>query len=247
MVKQVSFEKTQSPVVILMRPQLSENMGMVARAMMNCALSDLRLIAPRENHLSDKAFSASSGAQEILQHATVYENLTDALTDINFLLATTARSRDMTKPVYHPEKAMDLCLEKTMQGMKTGLLFGAERTGLENHELILADGILEIPLNPKHSSLNLAQAVLLTGYTWFSRVQNFDNSRFARGGSEPASKAEVALWLESFKKDLDDKGYFHFPDKRERMEHNLENIFTRIDLTQAEIKTLYSVLKILRK
>ena len=151
MVKQVSFEKTQSPVIILVRPQLSENVGMVARAMMNCTLSDLRLVAPRENHLSDKAVSASSGAQEILQYATVYENLTEALSDINFLLATTARPRDMTKPVYHPDKAMDLCLQKTAQGEKTALLFGAERTGLENHELILADGILEIPLNPKHS------------------------------------------------------------------------------------------------
>jgi tRNA/rRNA methyltransferase len=247
MSKQVSFEKTLSPVIILVRPQLSENIGMVARAIMNCALSDLRLVAPRENHLSDKAVSASSGAQEILQHATVYESLTDALTDINFLLATTARPRDMTKPVYHPEKAIRLCLEKTSKGMKTALLFGAERTGLENHELILADGILEIPLNPKHSSLNLAQAVLLTGYTWFSGIQNVDNSRFASGASKPASKAEVALWLNNLKQDLDKKGYFHFPDKRERMEHNLENIFTRIDLTQAEIKTLYSVLKVLKK
>ena len=195
MSKKVVFEKMCAPAVILVRPQMAENIGMVARAMMNCCLSELRLVHPRESHLCAKAVSASSGAQEILEHATVYETLDEALADTEFVLATTARPRDMTKPVLHPEKAIELCSQKIGNNEKVAILFGAERTGLENSEVIMADGIIEIPLNPKHSSLNLSQAVLLVGYTWFRMNGDHDNSHLGTGGSKPATKEELNAFL----------------------------------------------------
>lgn len=242
MSKHIPFEAAPGPVIILVRPQMAENVGMVARAMMNCMLSDLRLVAPRENHLSDKALAASSGAQEILTHAQVYDTLQDALADVQFVLATTARRRGMTKPVYHPEKGICLCADYIRQGARTALMFGAERTGLENDEIVSADGIIEIPLNPHHCSLNLAQAVLLTGYTWFRATQDYDNTHLETGGAVPADKREVATFLNRLQTVLDERGYFHFPDKRERMQFNLRNIFERNHLTHAEIKTLHGVL-----
>lgn len=242
MSKHLPFEAAPGPVIILVRPQMAENVGMVARAMMNCMLSDLRLVAPRENHLSDKALAASSGAQEILTHAQVYDTLQDALADVQFVLATTARRRGMTKPVYHPEKGIRLCADYMRRRARTALMFGAERTGLENDEIVPADGIIEIPLNPHHCSLNLAQAVLLTGYTWFRATQDYDNTHLETGGAVPADKREVATFLDRLQTVLDERGYFHFPDKRERMQFNLRNIFERDHLTHAEIKTLHGVL-----
>ena len=120
----------QIPAIILVRPQMAENVGMVARAMMNCALYDLRIVSPRENHLSDKAISASSGASDILQKATLFNSLEEAIADLNLVLATTARERGMNKVVYTPQPAIKLMQDKTGQGQKCGILFGAERTGL---------------------------------------------------------------------------------------------------------------------
>ena len=242
MSKKVLCEPAAGPVIILVRPQMAENIGMVARAMMNCALSELRLVQPRESPLHEKAVAASSGAQVILERAKVYASLADALSDLNVVLATTARPRDMTKPVYHPEKAISICHEHIVTGARVGILFGAERTGLENPELIMADALVEIPLNPKHCSLNLSQAVLLIGYTWFRLTQDRDNSHLAMGGSLPATKEELSVFLTHLEEVLDAHGYFHFPAKRTRMQRNLRNIFTRAGLTHAEIKTLHGVI-----
>ena len=247
MSKRVEIEPETAPAVVLVRPQMAENVGMVARAMMNCALTELRLVCPREEPTNPKAIAASSGAQVILENARVYDTLAAALADRQFVLATTARPRDMTKPVYHPEKGMALCLEKMKMGAKIALMFGAERTGLENPELIMADALVEIPLNPHHCSLNLSQAVLLMGYTWFRLTRDYDNSHLATGGSLPATKEELAVFLDHLEKVLDEHGYFRFPAKRTRMQRNLRNIFTRAGLTHAEIKTLHGVITDLTK
>ena len=247
MSKCVPFESENGPVIILVRPQMAENMGMVARAMMNCALSELRVVRPRENPLSEKAVSASSGAQEILEHALVFDTLEDALADVQFVLATTARPRDMTKPVYHPREAMDLIRKKIGAGQKTAILFGAERTGLENEEIVPADGIIEIPLNPKHCSLNLSQAVLLTGYAWFQVSKDHDNTHFGTGRSQIATKKELEAFLSYLEGTLSGKGYFRWPEKKIRMSRNLRNIFTRDNLTSAEIQTLYGMVEALIK
>ena len=247
MSKQVPFQVENAPIIILVRPQLAENIGMVARAMMNCTLSELRIVTPRENPLSDKAIAASSGAQEILSHAVCYNTLEEAVADVHLVLATTARRRDMTKPVYHPEKAMDVCKSALEKGERVAILFGAERTGLENEEIISSDGIVEIPLNPKHSSLNLSQAVLLMGYTWFRICHDYDNTHLGTGRSQVASKREFELFWSYLEETLDKKGYFRPANKRERMQRNLKNIFARNQLTSAEIKTLYGVVGLLTK
>jgi len=247
MSKCVPFKVENGPVVVLVRPQMAENMGMVARAMMNCSLSELRLICPREKHLSAKAVAASSGAQEILEHAHVYDTLTEALADVQFVLATTARPRDMTKPVYHPDEAIKLVQNKVRKGLKTAILFGAERTGLENEEIVPADGIVEIPLNPKHCSLNLSQAVLLIGYTWFHHSKDYDNTHFETGRSKIATKKELDAFLTYLEEILSEKGYFRWVEKKTRMSRNLRNIFTRNNLTSAEIQTLYGMIGSLTK
>lgn len=234
-----------SPVVVLVRPQLAVNVGMVARAMMNCGLCDLRLVQPRENHLSAKAVSGSSGAAVILEQAEVFPSLSDALQDVQYVQATTARVRDMVKRIYTPEKAHVISARRLNKGQKVAWIFGPERTGLENEDLTIADALVQIPLNPAHSSLNLSQAVLIMGYTWWQR-QNKEKAVLMTGDSAVANKHELALFLDKLESKLEQAGYFHFPEKTDRMKRNLRNIFTRSDLTSAEIKTLYNVISYIK-
>lgn len=245
--KHLSNEQNDcAPVIVLVRPQLAENMGMVARAMMNCGLTTLRLVSPRESHMSDKAISAASGAGSILEQAELYTSLDAALADIHFALATTARSREMVKPIYTPDFAQTELIYRLGKGQKCAVLFGPERTGLENDDLVMADGLINIPLNPKHTSLNLSQAVLLIGYEWYKRqTQQF--CRLETNGALIADKKELNHFLNSLETCLSEKGYFRFPDKEERMKRNLRDIFTRSSLTDSEIKTLYGVLDYLNK
>ncbi len=231
-----------TPTVILVRPQLAENMGMVARAMMNCALSELRIVAPRDNPLDEKAIAAASGAQSILEEAHIFDSLDEAVADTHIVMATTARPRDMTKPIYNPQHAIEILYQQTTNDIKTAILFGAERTGLENNELICANGIIEIPLNPNHCSLNLSQAVLLVGYEWFKKAHYLDNSRYKTGDSSLATKQETDAFLSHLETELDKRGYFRFTEKKERMRHNLRNIFTRSPLSSSEVKTLHGVI-----
>lgn len=232
---------TNMPIVILARPQLDENMGMVARAMMNCGLSQLRLVNPRDNHLSDKAISAASGAHSILEDAICYSSLEEALNDIHFVLATSARRRDMTKDIFSPKEGIQTIQNKFLQGQKTAFLFGAERTGLENKEIVHANGIIEIPLNPQHASLNLSQAVLLIGYEWYQSMLTLDNSSLKTESVKTITHQELTAFFNHLETELEKRGYFRFEDKKERMSHNLRNIFSRIDLTSSEIKTLHKV------
>ncbi len=230
-----------APIVILARPQLDENMGMVARAMMNCCLSELRLVNPRDNHLSEKAISASSGAQRILEEAKVFQSLEDAVADVHYVLATSARKRDMTKEIFSPEDGIKKINTLTHQEKKAAFLFGAERTGLLNTEIVLANGIVEIPLNPLHASLNLSQAVLLLGYEWHKSQLKQSNSRLETGAAELATQEEYFALFSHLETALEKRGYFRFEDKKERMKHNLRNIFLRNNLTSPEIKTLHKI------
>lgn len=235
--------QNQAPVIVLVRPQLAENIGMAARAMMNCGLAELRLVSPREDHLSDKAIAAASGAQSVLENARVFDTLPQAVSDIHLVLATTARRRDMTKPVYSPKKAIETLNASVQKGQKTAVLFGAERTGLENGEIGTANGIIEIPLNPAHSSLNLSQAVLIIGYEWCQSRQTADLSHLETSGTPVATQKEMNAFLDYLENALAARGYFHWPDKQERMKRNVRNIFMRASLTRSEIKTLYAVIK----
>ena len=226
----------QKPVFILVRPQMAENIGMAARAMMNCAIEEMRLVAPREDYLSEEAIRSSSGAERILRNAKLFATLEEAVADLQFVLATTARPRDMVKPVYTPEEAAG-CL-KANGALKTGILFGCERTGLQNDEIVGADAILSVPLNPEHTSLNLSQAVLLVGYAYLNALtpQKLEVKK-----NLPAPKIELQLFLKFLDSLLEENNYYKVPDKKPRMRQNLEDVFHRAGLTSQEIRTFYGL------
>lgn len=235
-----------SPIIILVRPQLAENIGMVARAMMNCALNKLRIVNPKQSPLDPKAISASSGAQSILEEAEIYTTLEEATHDCVYTLATTARKRDMEKPILTPETAVQEIQNTATKNKNIAILFGAERTGLENHEVVSANAIIEIPLNPIHTSLNLSQAVLLVGYEWF-KAQNNQPKSATKPTTKLASKEELNAFFLRLEDALEKNNYFRFKEKKEHMQHNLRNIFSRNNLTSAEIKSLHGVLANLTK
>jgi len=243
--KKIPLKDQGGPVIVLVRPQLAENMGMVARAMMNCGLSKLRLVNPREDWKGEKAVSASSGAATILENAEVFESLEEAVADIHFVLATTARGRDMTKLLMGPVVAVKKTDDRLQHKEKVAWIFGPERTGLENADLILSDALVQIPLNPAHSSLNLSQAVLIMGYHWWTRDFR-DQEKLAMGTARAVTKKELAMFLTQLDRDLMSCGYYAMPEKQERMRRNLHNIFERNGLTNSELKTLYNVFSFLK-
>lgn len=231
------------PSIILVEPQLAENVGMTARAMMNCGLFDLRLVKPKENHISDKAIAASSNAEEILYNAKIYSSTEDAIADLHWIVATTARHRDQIKPILSAEFAAKEIALKSRNQQKCGILFGPERTGLHNQDVCLANAIINIPLNPKHCSLNLSQAVLLVGYEFYKTQKNMEDYVLETNTTEIADKNKTIKFCEYFESLLCDCGAFRLDEKREKMIINLRNIFTRTELTKQEIDTLYGAIK----
>lgn len=232
-------EEDFSPAFILVRPQLAENIGSAARAMMNCALTDMRLVDPDDDHLCSRALATASGADEILHNAKVFKTVSEAIKDLHKVYATTGRSRDMIKPVFTAE---GMAKDIRSVNAKCGVLFGPERTGLENDDVALADAIVNIPLNPKHCSLNLAQAVLLAGYELFKTNDTTAEERLIMPNTEPANKDEIEHFMEHLETELEYAGYFRIPEKKPRMMRNLRNIFARTLLTSQEIRTLHGVL-----
>lgn len=235
------------PAIILVCPQLAENIGMTARAMMNCGLNELRLVTPRENHLSDKAIAASSGADEILHNASVYTSLANAVADLNAVFATTARRRNQIKTVYTAETVMKPVHSLLNTGNKCGIMFGPERTGLENDDVSIADAIIEIPLNPKHCSLNLSQAVLLVGYEWYKSIINVPEMQFITNATRLATKEQLTNFFNFLEDELQDFKNLQDKDKRPTLLRNLHNIFTRSSLTEQDIKTLYGIIRFLHQ
>jgi len=236
---------SRQPAIILVEPQLAENVGMAARAMMNCGLYHLRLVSPREDHLSPKAVSASSGADKILQNAQIYTSTEEAIADLQKIYATTARRRDMIKQITTADFAAEQITKEENADISCGILFGPERTGLHNDDVCLADSIIEIPLNPEHCSLNLSQAVLLVGYEWFKRQIHAPARQMVTNKTSVADKQKVLQFLKHFEAKLDNCGNFRISEKRERMIINLRNIFTRNQLTEQELNTLYGIINYL--
>lgn len=236
---------TLSPSVILIHPQLAENIGMTARAMMNCGLYDLRLVSPREDHLSTKAVSASSGAEKILHTAQLYSNTQDAIADLQQVYATTARQRHQIKTVYSAEKAAQTMTQSLYHNLKCGLMFGPERTGLENDDISLCNAIINIPLNPEHCSLNLSQAVLLVGYEFYKQTINIPDEQFITNDTQIASKDKLQHFYNFMEKQLENNRLFNLDEKKPRMLRNFRNIFSRRDLTEQELNTLYGIINYL--
>lgn len=230
------------PIIILINPQMCENVGMAARAMLNCGLYNLRLVNPREDHLSQVAIRASSGAEKILQNAQVYTSTNEAISDLTDIYATTARRRNQIKAVYTAEKAAISINKNIKTGHKCGILFGPERTGLENDDISTAKAIIEIPLNPEHTSLNLSQAVLLVGYEWYKTQINVAQEEFVTNATKLATNKQLMNFFNFLENKLSDYKNLSDAEKRPTMLRNLHNIFTRNSMTEQELNTLYGII-----
>lgn len=235
-----------APAIILVRPQLAENVGTTARAMLNCGLSDLRLVAPREDWLSDKALAAASGADSLLRGARAYPGTAAAVADLHHVLATTARRRDMVKPLTTPRQAAEILGRVGAVGQRAGVLFGPERAGLANDDVGLADAIVEVPLNPAYRSLNLAQAVLLIGYEWFQAHGALVDMTPPAADSPPATQQELESFHDHLFRELEACGFLRLEEKKAVMKRNIRNIFQRAGLTAQEVRTLHGIVKELR-
>ena len=232
------------PAIVLVRPQLAVNIGMCARAMANFGLEDLRLVAPREgwprhDEHRDTAYAAAAGAGYVLEGATVYATVEEAVADLNFVWATTARERGQGKPVLPPSIALGQSAAAIAIGEKHGILFGPERTGLDNDDVALADGVVTFPVNPAYASLNLAQAVLLTGYEYFRAAQGDALPFVATEKSTPANREMVISFFEFLENALEERGFFRPIGKKPLMQRNLRNMFHRMQLTQQDVRTLW--------
>ena len=246
--KDVLAARSQTPAVILIEPQLEENIGTCARAMGNCGLADLRLVRPRPDHLAERARAASSGAEAILEQARVYRTTQDAISDLVHVYATTARRRDMMKRLVTPRQAaceMRSAMEEK-PAQPVGILFGRERTGLENDDVALASAVIEIPLNPWFCSLNLAQAVLIIGYEWFSSMDDTPSERLIERNSPQATQAELDGFYRHLERELDASGFLRVREKRPTMIRNIRAIFARNNLSAQEVQTLHGIVKELR-
>ncbi|WOJ89607.1 RNA methyltransferase [Methylocapsa polymorpha] len=231
------------PAIILVRPQLAVNIGMCARAMANFGLADFRLVLPREGWprtgaLKKGACAAAAGAVHLLEAAKLYDSVEAAVADLNFVWATTARERGQHKPILTPAEAMPESARALACGERHGVLFGPERTGLANDEVALADAIMTFPVNPAYASLNLAQAVLLTGYEWM-RAATDAKAPFALVERSPAAPRDMVLsFFDYLESELDRAGFFRPPGKQPVMRRNLRNIFHRMKLTEQDVRTL---------
>jgi|SoiMethySBSTD1v2_1073268.scaffolds.fasta_scaffold122915_3 tRNA/rRNA methyltransferase len=230
------------PCVILVEPQLADNIGAAARAMANFGLSQLRLVAPRESWPAERAYVMASGANRILDAAQVFDDVEAAIGDLNFVLATTARAHDQAKPVVDAGAAARLAAERVAAGERVGLMFGRERNGLENHEVALADRIITLPVNPAFASLNLAQAVVVVAYEWFKLTSGGALPFAMPRKSQAAPRQQMLAFFANLERELEKVEFFRPPDKRETMQINLRNIFSRMQPTQQDIQTLSGVI-----
>jgi tRNA/rRNA methyltransferase len=246
-------DKTQNqilgpaPVVVLVHPQLGENIGTAARAMANFGMHEMRIVAPRDGWPNEKAVTSSSGALWILEGAKIFDDLASALLDVHYVMATTARPRDMVKEVITPEQAGAGMRARIGQGERVALLFGRERWGLNNDEISMADVIVTAPVNPAFASINIAQAVLLMGYEWFKdqaetlgqqtpELAALTGAGLQMPGTRPATKDE-----------LFGAGFFKTELKRPAMMRNIRNLFGRADLTEQEVRSLRGMISSLTR
>lgn len=227
------------PVFVLVRPQMGENIGAAARAMLNFGLEGLRVVAPRDGWPNPKAVAMASGAGRLLDHAGPFPSVAAAIADCHYVYATTARPRELTKPVVTPEQAMAQTRALAAEGKRVAVLFGPERAGLENEDVALANAIVTVPVNPAFASLNLAQCVLLTGYEW----------RRQGAGAVPVPDIDLATGIEieklgdHFEEKLEAAGFFFPADKAANMRMNLRSMWARLPLTRADVQTLHGVLR----
>jgi tRNA/rRNA methyltransferase len=240
--KTKNWVQQPGPVVVLVEPQLGENIGSVARAMANFGLSKLRLVQPKQAWPNERAKVMAAGADRILDDAVLYDSLADAIADCTQVFAATARAHDQAKPVVGPEEAARLAAPEVAAGETVAIVFGRERNGLENHEVGMADRIITLPVNPAFASLNLGQAVVIVAYEWFKLSVGGALPFTTAERSPPAPKQQLAAFFANLERELEKVEFFRPPDKRSTMTVNLRNIFLRMQPTQQDMQTLHGVI-----
>jgi tRNA/rRNA methyltransferase len=234
-----------NPIIILVDPQMGENIGASARAMLNCSFNTMRLVRPRDGWPNTAAEATASGALSELE-VEVYKRTEDAIADCNYIIATTARTRDMIKPIHSAKSAAIELYEKNTAGNKTAILFGAERTGLTNHDLSLAHAYINIPLNPEFTSLNLGQAVLLVCYEYFQmKTLPMNLKTIPTGKSQFASHEELNTLFMRLEEELELHHFFRNPDQKPSMVINIRNMMARAELTDQEVRTFHGIISAL--
>ena len=237
------MNELREPVIILVRPQMGENIGAAARAMLNFGLTRMRLVDPRDGWPNPRAVAMASGAAgRVLDQARIYPTLADAMEGIDFAFATTARGRELTKPVFTPATAMEKA--RTHAG-RCAIIFGPERAGLENEDVARANAIVTVPVNPEFASLNLAQAVLLMGYEWGrDHLPPQPAPHHGRAESEaPADRIEIEKLGDHYEERLIEAGFFFPETKAATMRLNLRNMWSRLSLTRSDVRILHGVLR----
>lgn len=228
-----------TPYFILVRPQMGENIGAAARAMLNFGLEAMRVVAPRDGWPNPKAVAMASGAGRLLDSAGLFPDVAAAVADCQHVYATTARPRELTRPVLSPEAAMRDARARIAAGQRVAVLFGPERAGLENEDVAHAQSIITVGVNPAFPSLNLAQCVLLTGYEWRRETLPPPDLQAV----EPATGIEVQALADHVENRLGPTGFFFPPEKAEPMRRNLRAMWSRLELTRADVQTLHGILR----
>ncbi|CAN5783175.1 RNA methyltransferase [soil metagenome] len=236
-----------TPVFVLVEPQLGENIGAAARAMWNFGLDRLRLVAPRDGWPNARAAALASGAGRVIDQAGLYPTTAEAVADLHRVYASTARPRDLVKPVLSPEAAMADARARAARGERIGILFGPERAGLVNADIVRAHAVISVPVNPAFASLNLAQCVLLLAYEWRRQGAEPAAAPQDRAGARPATSIEVERLIEGLEARLDAAGFFFPQIRRARMQSKLANLMRRTVLTEADIRTLHGVFRALSR
>ena len=232
-----------TPFMVLVRPQMGENIGAAARAMLNFGCARMRLVAPRDGWPNPKASAMASGAYKVLDRAGVFDDLPSAIGDCDYVFATTARGRGLTKPVLTPEHAMIQARAMSAQGKRVAVLFGPERAGLENDDVARANAIITVPVNPAFYSLNLAQCVLLVAYEYARLGAETPPEVMAMAGTEFATSIEREKLGDHFEQRLEDAGFFFPEGKAAYMKLNLRNMWARLALTRADVQSLHGMLR----
>jgi tRNA/rRNA methyltransferase len=235
----------EGPAFILVHPQMGENIGAAARAMWNFGLDRLRLVAPRDGWPNPKAEAMASGAAHVVDRAAVVATTAEACADLTFVFATTARERALTKLVLTPEQAMAEARALAAAGERVGILFGPERAGLANDDIVRANAVVTVPVNPAFGSLNLAQCALLLAYEWRRAAGDAEATAYRLAGGRRATGTEVDRFVEHLVERLDAVGFFFPAHKRPSMVANLDNLFRRAPLTDTDIRTLHGLVRAL--
>jgi TrmH family RNA methyltransferase len=235
------FPIGNSPVVVLVRPQLADNIGAVARAMANGGLFHLRLVAPRDGWPQEKAWRNASGADRLLDAATVHATVADAVADLHHVFATCPRPRHIVKPVLTARGAAAELREICGRDLKAGILFGPERAGLDNDDMACSDALVRFPLNPAFMSLNLSQAVMVLAYEWWTAADQTPIRALMTNETRVATKGELENFLTHLVDELDACGFLRNLPKRPGMVRNLRHLFERGEVTEQELRTLHGV------